>query len=115
MPLYRVRRKLTLTRTGEVIPANSISELEGLTEGGKQILLKAHKIVRISPPPLAILPGWAYRARRIRNKLGIEGAGQLLEADVDEIMNGLKVRRQTVEKWKVDVRRYLVATPPSCG
>ena len=113
--LYRVRRKLTISRTGEVVPANSISDLAGMTEGGKQILLKARKIVEISAPPLAILPGWSYRARQLRAKLGIEDAAQFLEISDDVVMEKVGVRRATVEKWKEDVRQYLVAASPTRG
>jgi len=104
MKLYRVLDRL------ECRPPflkGHIGTLLKLKERSRQILEEKGRIAQIHAPPLAILPGWRYRARRLRKKTGIDSAEGLLMADVDKLAERLQLSSSIVGQWQDDVRNWL--------
>lgn len=112
--MYRVLHKLSIGR-GQILYPGSFSTLEWLDEKGLTRLERKGAISKVHPPPLIALPGWGRRARRVEENLGVEDAEQFLETDNVRVAEAMKVKVDTVAKWKADVMRWLTAEPPPSG
>jgi len=109
--IYRVLRNLIVNE--ERILRGSLSDLAQVSEQGRLKLLKMGRITRIEAPPLDVFPGWQFRAKRFA-KLDILNAEDLLEAD-ESISEQLRIKPDTLERWKGEVRELMQAPPPPQG
>ena len=107
MALYRTVQRIALGE--ETIQAGQLLSGRRLSERSAQALLRRGAISRVAAPPLAVLPGWKLRGKRMES-LGIVDAGQMLEADADEVARHMGVSPGLVKRWQEDVARWLA--PP---
>lgn len=93
--LYRVLESLRRLKSGERIPAGTISSLKGVSATSIKLLLAKKRIAKVKAPPLSILPGWKERAPGYAEQ-GIEDVSDLADAegvpveDVEEAMQWLE-------------------------
>jgi hypothetical protein len=104
MALYRALR--SLTRGNGTIARDGIDRLAGLAEESVAKLEELGYVARVSPPPLAELPGWEARARLLLPP-GIMDAGQFLECDGDRLAGYLGEDGETVRRLKEEIIRWL--------
>lgn len=109
MTYYRAFRNLSngIAR-GQVFPASALHprSIEVLAERGF--------IARISAPPLAELPGWKLRSKKLV-PLGIVDAEQFLEAPEEQLLAALRVSPAQVAAWRREIIGWLSAPQPSAG
>lgn len=107
MPLYRARVALALgTRT---LARGTLIREGTLSERGKEALLRRGALLAVGVPPLAVLPGWGHRARRLAT-LGIADAEQALEAFAsrpDELASHLGVSPGLLARWEAELLYWL--------
>jgi hypothetical protein len=63
-------------------------------------------LLPVAPPPLAILPGWQHRGKRL-GEIGITDACQAIEADVDEVARHCGVGPSLVRRWQAELLDWL--------
>lgn len=114
MAMYRILGRLDVGK-GRVLYPGSFSRLEWLEEKGLARLERKGSISRVQPPPLAVLPGWAARSRKIEEVLGVKDAEQFLEADDQKIAEAMEITEDTVVDWKSDIMSWLTAKPVRRG
>ena len=112
MALYRVLKPLS--RNEKRIEAGQITALNWLTEEQTAVLVERRAVSRLATPPLVELPGWQRRGKRL-DKLGIVTAEDFLEAVDREVASEMRVRPQTVGKWKREILLWLVIPPERGG
>jgi len=112
MALYRVLKPLS--RNEKRIEIGQITALAWLKPEQTAVLVERRAVSRLATPPLVELPGWARRAKRL-DKLGIVTAEDFLEAPDQEVAFEMKVRVQTVAKWKQGIHSWLVIPPERGG
>jgi len=112
--MYRVLGRLDVGK-GRVLYPGSFSRLEWLNETGLARLERKGSISRVQPPPLAVLPGWGARSRKIEEVLGVKDAEQFLEADNQKIAEAMEENAETVKEWKSDIMSWLTAKPVKGG
>ena len=106
--MYRLINALLLGNNS-TLPAGIIADLEGeykIKPKVIDVLIERGAIARVSTPPLEVLPGWAYRARRLSSK-GIETVEDLLRSDTATLAEVLGVKPETVETYKTEARESL--------
>lgn len=103
--LYRVLDDISYQ--GGIIRKGAIHDLAGVSEGCINLFLERGVIATISAPPLKALPGWEYKARRLKTGGGIDDALQLLEADAESLGKALRLRPDTIREWQEEVKVYL--------
>jgi len=108
MATYRICRRLTV-KHGQMLEPGSMSSLDWLDEHGLEVLTERGVISRVQSPPLAVLPGWQTRARKIKEVTGdkIENAEQFLEGDDKTLSELMGVQVRTIKKWKKEVLGWL--------
>lgn len=104
--MYRVLDTITIVHSGKEIPTGTVGRLEELSERSRAALLAVGVIAPVAMPPLAILPGWEFRANRL-NKVGVINAEQLIDANPDELGAALHMRADTVRKWQAEIMEHL--------
>lgn len=110
MALYRVDS--TLSRGEKIIRPGSVSRLQWMEPGGIEILERLGKIHKIRTPPLAALAGWQTRANRLA-RVSINTIDDFLDADPDTIRTALRVKKETVEKYRSELLAWgTVDAPP---
>lgn len=73
-------------------------------------LLANNKIAPVATPPLSELPGWGKRAEKLAG-IDIKTAADFLDADTEKIRAQFNLKgAYTIEKWKEEVRSYLVVS-----
>ncbi len=108
--MYRLINSLLL-RDNSTLPAGIIADLEGeykIKPSTIEILIKNGAIAKVSTPPLEVLPGWAYRAKRLASK-GVETVEDLLKSDTEALAGELGLKPETVETYKTEARESLFA------
>jgi len=91
---YRVLRDLSDGyRRGEVIDATELKDY------AIEPLLRVRAIAPVAWPPLAILPGWGWKASRL-SKAGVISVGELLDADSAALGEAIGVKAETVDRWR---------------
>jgi hypothetical protein len=111
--LYRVLRKLDAGKRGYLEPG-STTRLNWLQPDQVTYLVELEAVSEVSPPPLAILPGWHLRGRKLSG-VGITDAAQLLEADPQVLAPQLQIRPETILAWQDECRRLLLVNVTSGG
>lgn len=101
MPLYRA-----LSRLSGVCERGALTSLSHLTPEQIVKLEKAGGVARVSPPPLAELPGWEKRADKLA-KFGIADVEQLIEADVQTVRKALRVKEDVALRTQQEARSFL--------
>lgn len=104
--LYRVLDHITVYRTGEAIPAGTLSKLESISNHSKAILTERGIIAPVEGPPLDVLPGWAELADQLA-MFGIVTVVDLMEADREQISMGLGVQPSDVAVWQKQAEEYV--------
>lgn len=103
--LYRILYPLTMP-DNRIEPAGQILDLAEVKN--PQALIDRGAILPIEvTPPLIILDGWQYRARRLR-KASITTVGDLLEANEEELSSKLNIKVETVQRWKKEALTSLL-------
>ena len=113
MPLYR-NLKLPLDTGKKIIDGSGRGVFHSslLPQEHIAILEKKGLIARISTPPLEIFPGWKVRSGKLA-KAEIVTAEQFLEAPDEELAKILKVKPDTIAKYKDEVIGLLSIPKPS--
>lgn len=104
--LYRVLDPLN-RKQGLMIPMGTLSILPDFSEKTKKILVEAGKIAPVYGPPLAELPGWEARARRVKRLAGIEGSNAFVEAALEGLALQLGRSVEEVRTWQDEVLSFL--------
>lgn len=112
--LYRVLKTLWRGEHKPRIYPGTFTRLEWLNGEGIERLKRAGAVNEVAPPPLTALPGWKRRAQRLR-ALNIADATQFLETDGEAIAQHLRVKAATVERWRQELKMWMVAPPPPSG
>ncbi len=111
MALYRVVYRLSVgngyIEEGEIVPETLFSA------DTLEKLLNKHAVSRVSTPPLAELPGWETRARKLQ-AAGIRDVEQFLEAKIETVVSVCKTSRSNVERWRGELQT-LILPPPRDG
>jgi hypothetical protein len=108
--LYRVLRDLSVG--DEVYAAGSVYTLATIKESSITVLLHRGAIRQVIAPPLAQLPGWTTRAKRLDEKLGLKNVYDLLDTDPKAIATVMRVTPETVEKWQVEAFQSMTEPTP---
>jgi len=106
MAIYRVCKRLS---TGQV--PGDVVDGEAFRDGVVPVLLARGALKVLEGPPLTELPGWVLRAEALA-EFGVMTATDFLETD-DELVRDVFGYRSTraVERWKGEVRRWLMPGP----
>lgn len=110
--LYRVHTLLTYG--SKFIYRDTMMAFPRLSQVAIDSLVLNKAISLVAPPPLASLPGWSRRANRLID-LGISNVAQLLGTNNEALAAHLKVKAETIGKWKSEARKWLTATPHTSG
>lgn len=105
-PLYRVTFPIAYGR--QVIKAGSLHRLEKVPRKNIEKLKARGTVSQVVAPPLRVLPGWSRRAVKLERAKVIDAA-QFLGADVNQTAEYMRVKPETVERWKRDVLGWLTA------
>lgn len=108
MTLFRARTKMAMG--GGFIPGGSIVRSKALQQKAIDLLLQHGLITEVAVPPIAILPGWQHRAKRLA-EIGVSDAAQVLEADVDEVARHMGISPGLFRRWQEQLESWLVAPP----
>ena len=108
MAIYRVLRNIS--KGDELYPKGSFIHSGEFQEKSITVLEQRGLLARISAPPLEALPGWKARSTKLK-PLGIIDAEAFLEVDSEKIAKLIKVKPETVDKWKQEVTDWLTVTP----
>jgi len=111
--MYRALRRLDRGK-GKIIEIGKPTRLQWLNSEQIAKLLEVGAVAEIHPPPLAELPGWRTRAKKLKSK-GIEDAAQFLASEDAELARALRVKLPTVKRLKADVERWLTVEPGKRG
>jgi hypothetical protein len=99
MPYYRALDNLyignRLVRKGSILQrAFSQQQIDALVTVGA--------IAPVRTPPLAQLPGWTTRAKRLEAH-GISTASDFLETDNRKLADWLRVKQETIARYKREI------------
>ena len=110
MAVYRVRKRLsTGQQRGDVVQGGDFRQ------GVVPALLRVGALAYIDGPPLTELPGWELRGETLAAH-GIETVVEFLEADEERVRQWFNYRScRAVERWKDEVRRWLMPPPEDRG
>lgn len=107
--IYRVLKRLEtgkrIIERGEVIPGTDLNEKT------VRALEKVGALARVSAPPLAALPGWKIRAKKLE-KAEIVDAAEFLEAPDEEISKHIKATPGQIAAWKAEITGWLTVPEP---
>lgn len=107
MAMYRLLRNLAF---GErIVRRGSIKKL-GIPEDDIAILLERGAIAPVSSPPIEEIPMWEGRAVELE-EIGIVFVEHLLEANEAEVAEHMGTTKETIQKWKEELARWLQPPP----
>lgn len=103
MILYRALENLLYN--GKRIPKGALHSLEKLDERSISILIDRGRIAMYRAPPLDMLPGFKYRAKRL-SRFGLDSTDlfSMSTADIEE-KTGLT--ENLIAKWKRELNEVL--------
>jgi len=104
--MYRVISHITVLKSGRLIPAGTLSNLEDISDHGCAVLLHKGIIAEVEGPPLAVLPGWETLAEQLE-AFSIATVVDLLEADCENISIGLGVGAADVAAWQEEAKQFV--------
>lgn len=104
MNLYRLHENL-LYGNNKRIEKGSVHSLEKLGQQVINILLEKGRISMYRAPPLEALPGFKYRAKRLR-KFDMDTI-DLYSLSVETIAEKTGLREKLIEKWKCELNDAL--------
>ena len=107
--MYRALKSLHRAE-GKIIEVGKPTMLEWLTEAQIAKLIERGCVAKLHPPPLAELPGWKTRAKKLESQ-GITDAAQLLMCDDAKLAKALRVQLAMAKKLKQDVEGWLTVEP----
>lgn len=111
MPLYRTLWPLAVTNK-PTIPEGIVSRLEGISQSGLRALLERGAIQEIAAPPLAALPNWQARGRKLQT-LDVFTLADVYEIDAKQAARTLKLGVAVVERWQREAAELLgIDKPP---
>lgn len=114
MALYRILKQVTYGG-GVVLQSGILHDLKKFSPETIARLEVVEAVARISAPPLALLPGWAARARQLK-ALNIITAEDFLEADIEQLSRALSLNSETVMGYKKAlIAEWLTAKAPQEG
>ena len=109
MKLYRMIKRTPLStghKYGDIIREGD------LRSGVIAILVAKDVLTPVNGPPLGELPGWTTRAERLGKKLGICTVGDFIAYDNQAIVEEYGYRLSTIERWKEEAMKWLIASAP---
>ncbi len=112
--MYRALQNLDFK--GQIVKRGSLLRRNRFKPSTAAKLLRVGAIAEVRPPPLAVLPGWETRARRLE-KLGIITVIDLLEGGDEQetaIKRAFRIRPETLERWKAEAEGWLTAKSENC-
>ena len=109
MKLYRLLK--TLEQGEGEIPVGTLTALSWMKDKHIAILLERRVIAEVKTPPLAALPRWKTRAKRL-HRLGIILVADLLEASDEMLIDALGEDDTTVTRWKKQATKWLTVELP---
>ena len=104
--IYRLLDNLSY-KNGKFLPMGSLQRLGDLSPNVIGILLERGAISIPTTPPLATLPGWETRAKRLERGCEIVTVMDLLDADPERIAATLRTRADTVKAWQAEAESFL--------
>ncbi|MFA5053890.1 MAG: hypothetical protein WC565_07515 [Parcubacteria group bacterium] len=104
--LYRLLDNLSY-KDGRFLAAGTLQRLDDISDRVIGILLENGAIAIPATPPLATLPGWETRARRLERSCEIVTIMELLDADPARIAATLRTRTDTVKAWQVEAQQFI--------
>ena len=112
MALFRVM--LRLEKGNGIIQPGSFTRLEWLSPRKQEMLQGVGAVSEVGSPPLAVIPGWKTRAGKLE-EVGIEDVVQFIEADTAVICQALDRQPKTIEKYRIELLRWMTADEPVGG
>jgi len=113
MTLYRALSNLEAGK-GVIIPKGSVITGERLGETVALKLERLGRLSRVAAPPLAVLPGWSARAKKLERS-GLVDAEQFIGMDTARLAQWLGVKAPKIEEWKSELLEFLKAPDPEKG
>lgn len=104
--IYRLLDNLSY-RDGRFLEKGTLQRLDDLSPGKIAILLERGAIAIPASPPLAALPGWETRAKRLEGRCEIVTIIQLLDANPQSVATALRTRAETVRAWQAEAEQFL--------
>jgi len=104
--LYRLLDNLSY-KDGRFLAVGTLQRLDDLSDRVIGILLERGAIAIPATPPLATLPGWDTRAKRLERSCEIVTIMELLDADPARIAATLRTRADTVKAWQVEAQQFI--------
>lgn len=105
---YRILERLSYG--GGIVERGAFHSLERCKPSALDALQKGGSISRVSAPPLAQLPGWTRRAKKLSD-LGVETVTQLLATERDAIAEAMEVKPDTVRRWQDEALGWMTIAP----
>lgn len=104
--IYRLLDNLSY-KDGRFLDKGTLQRLDDLSERIIALLLERGAIAIPATPPLATLPGWETRAKRLERGCGIVTIMQLLDADLGRTATALRTRAETIKAWQAEALAFL--------
>ena len=104
--MYRLLDDIGPFPDGSVLAKGTLHTLDFLTPKTVQALLEHDRIAEWHSPPLAVLPGWERKAK-VFAEAGVVTVSDLLEADQDELAEGLEIPAATLEQCLEEVEDWI--------
>lgn len=104
MTLYRINKPLTKGK--QILKRGSYSDCTWLSEKGKTLLLHDNVISELQTPPLAELPGWKVRAKKL-DIFNIKTCANFLEESNYDLSKILNVKEETIERYKSEIEQFI--------
>lgn len=104
--LYRLLDNLSY-KDGRFLAAGTLQRLDDISPRVIGILLERGAIAIPATPPLATLPGWDSRAKRLERGCEIVTIMDLLDANPETIATALRTRAETVRTWQAEAEQFL--------
>jgi hypothetical protein len=106
MMIYRLLDNLSY-KDGRFLAVGTLQRLDDLSPRIIGILLERGAIAVPATPPLATLPGWETRAKRLEGRCEIVTIIQLLDANPESVATALRTRAETVKAWQAEAEQFL--------
>lgn len=107
MTLYRALQ--AIARGDTRIPIGTVHSFDWLDADTLTLLLERDVLARVSAPPLAVIPAWRERAKRLE-KLGIRTPEDVLDASPALIRRALRLSVAGSNELRADALALLSAS-----
>lgn len=104
MTLYRARCPISVGQ--RILRGGTVIRPGDLKPKAMAVLVRQGTLLPLSVPPLAALPGWAHRSKRLA-QVGIVDVEQAVTADVDEVARHCGVSPGLIQRWQAELLDWL--------